>query len=230
MKIFEYLKENKSSMRSGLPIELRDIIDERSVYDGSYEGMIEFLERPGLEHVRNARFIIEDVFNEENKIVLLYVKDIKEYDDFDLRQFAYKMKRLEAYEASFDNTVVLETKSLASRLNDFYKDFDFYNYMDSVDGAQTEEDLIEDLVEQLWDLKAVNGILEFLKDIKENGEPDKEQLQVLEQLIEDVEKVQVELDRPLDEVLTHAVEKSVIQYGNNNVSKDNKDLADVEKE
>lgn len=103
MNVIEYLKENKSNLRSGLPIELLDLIDERSVYDGSYEGMIEFLERPGLEHVRNARFVMENVFNEENKIVLLYVKDIDKYDDFDLKQFAAKMKRLELREASLED-------------------------------------------------------------------------------------------------------------------------------
>ena len=37
MKIIDYLKENHYAMRSGLPIELRDLIDERSVYAGNYE-------------------------------------------------------------------------------------------------------------------------------------------------------------------------------------------------
>lgn len=103
MKIIEYLEANKSAMRLGIPIELRDLIDEGSVYDGSYEGMVEFLERPGLEHVRNAKFVMEDIDNGENCIVLLYIKDINKYDDFDLRQFAAKVKRLERQEASLDN-------------------------------------------------------------------------------------------------------------------------------
>lgn len=103
MNVIDFLKENKSSMSLGLPIELQDLIDERTVYDGSYEGMIEFLECPGLEHVRNARFVVEDTENGRNCIVLFYVKGIEEYDDFDLRQFAYKMKRLEMHEKSFDD-------------------------------------------------------------------------------------------------------------------------------
>lgn len=106
MNVLEFLKENKLSMSLGLPIELRDLIDERTVYDGNYESMVEFLGRPGLEHVRNARFVIEDMDNGENKIVLLYMKDIKEYDDFDLRQFAYKMKRLEAREATLEEKLM----------------------------------------------------------------------------------------------------------------------------
>lgn len=103
MNVMEFLIENKSSMRSGLPIELRDLIDEGSVYDGSYEGMVEFLGRPGLEHVRNARFVMEDVDNGENKIVLLYMKDIKEYDDDDLKRFAAKMIRMEREEVSLED-------------------------------------------------------------------------------------------------------------------------------
>lgn len=106
MNVLEFLKENKSSMRLGLPIELQDLIDERTVYDGSYEGMVEFLDKPGLEHVRNARFVMEDMDNGQNKIVLLYIKDVKEYDDFDLRQFAAKMKRMERYEATLDDRLV----------------------------------------------------------------------------------------------------------------------------
>lgn len=106
MNVLEFLKENKSSMRLGLPIELKDLIDERTVYDGNYESMVEFLGRLGLEHVRNARFVMEDMDNGENKIVLLYMKDIKEYDDFDLKQFAYKMKRLEAREATLEEKLM----------------------------------------------------------------------------------------------------------------------------
>ena len=102
MNIIEYLMENKSSMRSGLPIELLDIIDERSVYAGSYEAMMECLEMVGLEHVRNARFVVDGSEYGSGRIVLLYMKDLDKYDDFDLRQFAFKMKRLELREPSLE--------------------------------------------------------------------------------------------------------------------------------
>lgn len=103
MNIYEYLKENKSSLRSGLPIQLQDLIDERSVYAGSYELLMAELEKVGLEHVRNARFVLDDIYNDENRIILLYVKDIKEYDDFDLKQFAAKIKRMEVRETSLED-------------------------------------------------------------------------------------------------------------------------------
>lgn len=106
MNVYEFLKENKSSMRLGLPIELQDLIVERTVYAGSYEAMMECLEMVGLEHVRNARFVVEDTENGRNRIVLLYMKDLDKYDDFDLRQFAYKMRRLEAREASLEDRLL----------------------------------------------------------------------------------------------------------------------------
>ncbi len=103
MNIIDYLKENHSAMRSGLPIELRDLIDERSVSAGSYESMVEFLGQVGLEHVKNATFVLDDLYNDENRIILYYVKEIKEYDEFDLRQFAAKVMRLEKQEASLED-------------------------------------------------------------------------------------------------------------------------------
>lgn len=35
MKIIEYLKENHSAMRLGVPIELKDLIDDGFVHAGS---------------------------------------------------------------------------------------------------------------------------------------------------------------------------------------------------
>ena len=105
MTIIEYLTENHSAMRLGIPIELKDLIDERSVYAGTYEGMIDYLERVGLTHVKNAKFVLEDIYSDPNRIMIYYIKDIDKYDDFDLRQFAAKVKRLEKYEAHLEHTV-----------------------------------------------------------------------------------------------------------------------------
>lgn len=95
--------------------------------------------------------------------------------------------------------------SLASKLNDFYKEFDFYDYMDSIDVG--EHDIIDKLLVQLREPDAVGGMLETLRDIKENGEPDEEQARVLDELIEEVTKVQTSLGKSLDEKLSEAKEK-----------------------
>lgn len=110
MRVVEFLEENKSNLRVGLPIELLDLIDGRSVYAGSYEAMVEGLEMVGLEHVRNARFVVEDTENGRDRIVLLYMKDLDKYDDFDLRQFAYKMRRLETREESLEERLCNATE------------------------------------------------------------------------------------------------------------------------
>ena len=105
MKIIEYLKENHSAMRSGLPIELRDLIDERSVYAGSYESLVELLASIGLEHVRNATFVMDDMYNDENRIILYYVKEIEKYDEFDLRQFANRVIGLQKQKDSLEKKI-----------------------------------------------------------------------------------------------------------------------------
>ena len=117
MKVIEFLEENRSSLRVGLPIRLLDIIDERSVYCGSYEVLMEQLELVGLEHVRNARFLMEDMEKEQDCIVLLYMKDLEHYDDFDLTQFAAKMKRLELREPSLDEKLVRASEQSVGRSN-----------------------------------------------------------------------------------------------------------------
>lgn len=102
MRVIEFLEENRSSLRVGLPIELLDLVDERTVYAGNYEGLMEALDMIGLEHVRNARFVMDGSEYGSGRIVLLYMKDLDKYDDFDLRQFAIKMKRLEMRELSLE--------------------------------------------------------------------------------------------------------------------------------
>lgn len=98
--------------------------------------------------------------------------------------------------------------ALAVKLNDFYKDYDFYDYMDSVDGAQTEEDLIEGLVEMFAYPAAVDGVLETLNDIKEHGELDEEQFKVMDELVDEVTKVRSFLEPSLDEKLSEAQGRS----------------------
>ena len=105
MKIIDYLKENHSAMRSGLPIELRDLIDERSVYAGNYEDMLYCLDMVGLTHVKNATFVMDDMYNDENRIILYYVKEIEKYDEFDLRQFANRVIGLQKQKDSLEKKI-----------------------------------------------------------------------------------------------------------------------------
>ena len=90
MIVMEYLKSNVANFNSNLPIELKDIIDGRGIYcNGYYNALIQELSKDGLEHVRNARFI--DVQMKDDCYKIFYMKDIKDYDDFDLEQLLEKL-------------------------------------------------------------------------------------------------------------------------------------------
>ena len=82
------------------------MIDERSVYAGNYEGLLEILDREGMEHVKDAHFIAEDMYNNQNRLQLYYVKNIKEYDDFDLRQFANRVIELQKQKDNLEKKIL----------------------------------------------------------------------------------------------------------------------------
>lgn len=63
----------------------------------------------------------------------------------------------------FNGTV--NTGTLAERLVDFCKDFDFYNYMDSLEVGQTLEDAIGQMETELRSPEAVSSLLTQLKDL-----------------------------------------------------------------
>ena len=58
---------------------------------------------------------------------MLYIKDVRKYDDFVLKQFAAKMKRLEAREVSFEDklnnaSVRSEKTGYAISVDEFVKE------------------------------------------------------------------------------------------------------------
>lgn len=76
-------------------------------------------------------------------------------------------------------------KSLAARLNDFYKEFDFYDYMDVV-VVSDESATIAALEQQLQDSGLTHGILTALTHFREEVELSGEQVSALDGLINDV--------------------------------------------
>lgn len=85
MKVLDYLKEVKPDGK----FQLYDIIDKRQVYCTGYDTLIEELSKDGLEHVQNARFISHEVEDDYN--IILYIKDIENYSNFELVQAAEKL-------------------------------------------------------------------------------------------------------------------------------------------
>ena len=65
-----------------------------------------------------------------------------------------------------DSFKVLELKDcLSVRLVDFYKDYDHYNFRDSLQPGETEEDVIARMKEGLESQDAIDSLLEHLNDI-----------------------------------------------------------------
>lgn len=91
MTVMEFLKGSTHSLDLNKPIELKDVVDNAEVYCGSgYNDLIEMLSSDGLNHVSNARYITQA---EENRNIIYYMKDTKEYSDFDLIQLVEKLQK-----------------------------------------------------------------------------------------------------------------------------------------
>ena len=63
---------------------------------------------------------------------------------------------------------------LARRLTQFVKDFDYYDYMDSLEIDQTDDDMIEMNHQMMKSPEVVSGAIEVLQKIITNGDLDEE--------------------------------------------------------
>lgn len=74
------------------------------------------------------------------------------------------MKRVIIASKIEDNSIY----SLAKRLVKFIQDYDWYDYTDSLEIGETEEDAIESMVDSLSTKEGVQSILNTLNDILSN--------------------------------------------------------------
>ena len=77
-------------------------------------------------------------------------------------------------------------KTLAERLVDFYKDYDLYDYRDSLEAGDTDEDAIKRTAEDLTNPDAVTSLLNDLKEIATDTDLSSEQKAELEFLIREL--------------------------------------------
>ena len=92
----------------------------------------------------------------------------------------------------------LGIKKLAQDLNDFLSDYDYYGYMDALNVGDTAEDAINDLMVDLADgEKSREGIIAYLKEIKEN-ESDPKTIAKVDRLIQRVRRVSKVLTEDTD--------------------------------
>ncbi len=86
---------------------------------------------------------------------------------------------------------------LAQRLTQFVKDFDYYDYMDSLEIDQTDEDMIELNRQMLQSPEVVSGAIEVLQKIITDGDLDEEpaEKERCQRLIEELKALHVEQTR-----------------------------------
>lgn len=66
---------------------------------------------------------------------------------------------------------------LARRLTQFVKDFDYYDYMDSLEIDQTDDDMVEMNHQMLKSPEVVSGAIEVLQKIITDGDLDEEPME-----------------------------------------------------
>lgn len=102
---------------------------------------------------------------------------------------------------------------LAERLNDFYRDYDFYDYMDSVGNFEDQEEVIGEIAEQLTDFETVQGILVALKEIYKEIEIGDGQRLVVEELVLDLDAVHQRLGKSVPDLIEEAEQRSCFSEG-----------------
>ena len=76
---------------------------------------------------------------------------------------------------------------LAGRLNTFYQAYDWYEYQDTLEAGEAQEDVLRQLQEQLADPQLVRGIYRFLISVREEMDTEDENYAEVSELIAEIE-------------------------------------------
>ena len=110
--------------------------------------------------------------------------------------------------------------TLAEKLDSFSQDFDFYDYMDNLTGA----DPVEDLVEMLQDSSQIQGIIDYLQDALDYMSELDENYDTVSDLIINLEKLQQDQMPSLEDKFFAAEKRQSSYIYEDNYSKDEMDL------
>ena len=75
---------------------------------------------------------------------------------------------------------------LAGRLNTFYQTYDWYEYQDTLEAGEAQEDVLHQLQEQLTDPQLVRGIHRFLISVREEMDTEDENYTEVSELIAEI--------------------------------------------
>ena len=108
-------------------------------------------------------------------------------------QFAKEPTFTNCTKETMDNLIeyalLEQKKSIASRLVDFVKDVDFYEYQDNIEVGETDEETIENILSHLSDDSYVEGVIEYLEQMKENIEDEPVYRTKVDRLLADVREL-----------------------------------------
>ena len=82
-----------------------------------------------------------------------------------------------------------QKKSIATRLVEFVKDVDFYEFQDNIEFGETDEETIENILSHLSDESYVEGVIEYLEQMKENIEDEPVYRSKVDRLLADVREL-----------------------------------------
>ena len=90
-----------------------------------------------------------------------------------------------------------QKKSIATRLVDFVKDNDFYEYQDNLEIGETDEETIENILSHLSDESYIEGVVQYLEQMKENIEDEPVYQSKVDRLLTDVKALLPEEEVPV---------------------------------
>ena len=108
-------------------------------------------------------------------------------------QFAKEPTYTDCTKETMNNLIryalIEQKKSIASRLVDFVKDVDFYEYQDNIEFGETDKETIENILSHLSDESYVEGVIEYLEQMKENIEDEPVYRSKVDRLLSDVREL-----------------------------------------
>lgn len=81
---------------------------------------------------------------------------------------------------------MLNTTTLAEKLVNFYENFDFYGFKDTLEIGETKEDAAKKIAADLQDSKLIDLIIEELEGIISEGITDENDVKVAKEIIEEL--------------------------------------------
>lgn len=104
-----------------------------------------------------------------------------------------------------------EATKLATRLVEFYSNFDFYNYQDNLEVGETQKDAEEKIESQLHSKSAIKHLISNLEDMQHYGGLTHKKMSEADSLIEELETLSHKFDKPIlpNQVMSSGMEQTM---------------------